>query len=439
MARTGVQIYEDEQGNPVREARPPSEVAKSASLMRGLVVTLQHPGDGPDDDQGRGEVTPTNARELFHGTVLEATPDWPAQGLLGGWIRLASAEIQAAAGLGLREQSVGYTAVLRDPADPEVAHLVEELGPEPGVTHEGEHYDLIQTEITPNHHAWVDQARAGRIASARLDGRAMKTISITYKRDGQTVTAQIPAWATTAAEATAKVTKADAEGVLAVSIEGMPDMVLPESMVKQMIASIGGASAAAGPSVPEPAADMGGEMDPSMMSDAEEEDEPMDGKPKMDGITQADVDAMVKRALDRAMPKVARTVTDAVTTTSRERGALERDAQVVLGVRHDFAGADDHEVALQVLAAAKFPRLETARKLAGLARKGDAMAAGRLREMMDSTISARRDAMDSSSELAGWVFDTSASQTRTDADDDETPERVRVAREKRDRARGAAA
>jgi hypothetical protein len=72
---------------------------------------------------------------------------------------------------GTVECSVGYSAVLRDPHDPEVAHLVAELGPSPGLTHDGESYDLIQTDITPNHLAIVDQARAGAVARLRAQHR----------------------------------------------------------------------------------------------------------------------------------------------------------------------------------------------------------------------------------------------------------------------------
>lgn len=442
FARDGVQVYDGEDGRPVREARPRSEVMKSAPAMRGLVVTLQHPGDGQDPDQGAGEVTPENARDLWHGHVMDADGDWPTPGLLGGWARTCSAALHGAMTSGTVECSVGYTAVLRDPRDPEVAHLVAELGPEPGLTHDGESYDLIQTEITPNHLAIVDQARAGAVARLRLDGQ--RTMATKIQIAGKTheiapfmVRAIKADSLDTVAQAKAK---ADALEVGEIVIEGQT-LVLPKSTVDQILAMLGGGS---GPSVPEPmpAGDEGGEEmpppPPPPMPAADGGDMP---PPPMrtDGLTQAQIDAMVARSLQRLAPATTRKITDSVLATSRERANLERDASLVLGQRHDFAGQDDHEVAVQVLKADSSPRLARAEQLAAAARKGDAMAAGRLRQMMDDCLDARRDAQDSSRDLAGWMFDASASAARTDAADDETPERDRARAAKRDKAQQGAA
>lgn len=497
FARDGVQVYEEE-GETIREARPRSEVMKSADAMRALVLTLQHPGDGPDPDQGAQEITAENARDLWHGHVMDATPDWPQPGLLGGWVRAATADLQSAMTQGIVECSVGYTAVLRDPQDPDpaVQALVAELGPEPGVMHDGSRYDLIQTQIEPNHLAIVDQARAGSVARLRLDGVALMLdyvekrgstwailskegetletgfeteeaakerlrqieaakyakqasgedaagrydsergiMKLTIKRDGKTTTHELTAWLIDAIKAQAiepAKARSDQLEVGELTIEGQT-LVLPKSTIDQILTMLG---AGAGPSAPEPMAE-------PMPMDAQDPmaDEGMPPEPKADAepITQAKIDAMVAKAIAKAQPAAAAKIADSVLATSRARANLERDAQLVLGPRHDFAGHDDHAVAVAVLKADESPRLGRAEQLAVQARKGDLMAAGRLRQMMDDALDRRRDALDSSVDLAHAVWDASAFQARTDAADDETPERDRVRRAKRDAANGAAA
>ncbi len=414
FARDGVQEYEDEQGRPVREARPRSEVAKSAALMRGLVVTLQHPGDGTDDDQGAGEVTPQNARQLFHGHVLDATADWPAPGLLGGWARLCTADVQAAAEQGTRECSVGYTAVLRDPQDPEVAHLVAELGPEPGVLHDGTRYDLVQTQITPNHLAVVDLARAGHVARLRLDGRPMKR---TIKIDGKSY--QIAALLADAAKATALDTaaqtkaKADALEVGPMSIDGV-DLIVPRSTIDQVLAMLGGS---AGPSMPEPEVPpMDAKPDP-MAPPRMDAPPPVDEKAKADAALDAKVLASLARVLPAAQAKVA----DAVTRQVRDRSELDRKASAVLGDAFAYGKHDDHGVALAVLETLKHPRLEQARAHADAARKGDLEARGSLRTLMDLALDAERDRRDSSGDLMGAVFSVAREDAAADVKPTDAP------------------
>lgn len=408
FARDGVQEYEDEQGRPVREARPRSEVAKSAALMRGLVVTLQHPGDGTDDDQGAGEVTPQNARSLFHGHVLDATMDWPAPGQLGGWERLCTAEVQAAAEAGTREQSVGYSAVLLDPRDPEAAALVAELGPEPGVLHDGGRYDLIQTQITPNHLAVVDIARAGPVARLRLDGRPMKR---TIKIDGKSY--QVAAFLADSAKAQALdaaaivKAKADALEVGEITIEGQV-LTLPKTMIDQILTMLGGS---AGPSMPEPEVppmDAAPPVDP-MKAPPRMDAPPVDEKAKADAALDAKVLASLARVLPAAQAKVA----DAVTRQVRDRSELDRKASVVLGDAFGYGKHDDHGVALAVLEHLKHPMLEQAKVHADAARKGDAFAAGSLRTLMDLALLAERDNRDPSP----GMFDAVMGVARADAQD----------------------
>ena len=432
FARDGVQEYEDEQGRPVREARPRSEVAKSAALMRGLVVTLQHPGDGPDDDHGAGEVTPENARSLFHGTVLDATADWPAPGLLGGWERLHTAEIQRAAEAGTREQSVGYTAVLRDPQDPEVAHLVAELGPEPGVMHDGSRYDLLQTQITPNHLAVVDLARAGHVARLRLDGKAMamKTKITIKTRDGKTRDAQVPTWLLDAAASKALPTdRKDADGVLQVSIEGKPDMILPEEMVTTMLAAVGMGAGSSGPSQPEPPMDAAPQPDPLAPPPRMD----MDEKAKADAAFDARILAGLQRVLPTALAPAQARVVDAVTQQVRDRAELDRRAAVVLGDAFAYRSHDEHGVAVAVLDAVKHPRLEQAKAHADAARKGDAFAAGQLRTLMDVALDAERARRDNSADLMGAVFSI-AHQDAQRGGEDETPGHMLARKAKADAA-----
>lgn len=431
FARDGVQIYEDEQGQPVREARPRSEVMRSAAAMAGLVLTLQHPGDGQDPDGGKGEVTPENARALWHGSVLECTPDWPSDGLMGGWVRASTADLQCALEQGTVECSVGYTATLRDPRDPEMAALVAELGPEPGVTHDGQRYDLIQTQIEPNHLAIVDQARAGPVARLRLDGRVMKTKIQINGKTHEVAAFLAKAIRSDALDATAQTkAKTDALEVGEIVIEGQT-LVLPKSTIDQILVMLGGSagpSAAAPPpgdaAMPPPGEGM---QDP-LVADAEDEDMP---KPKADALA-ATVRRLVQAEVAKLAPATAQKIADSVLTTSRERAALEREASLVLGMRHDYAGQDDHAVAVAVLKAAESPRFSRAEQLAQQARKGDTMAAGRLRQMMDDVLDARRDAQDSTSDLAFAVFSASEHQSRQDGTTDDEPEHKRRARERRD-------
>jgi hypothetical protein len=424
FARDGVQEYEDEQGRPVREARPRSEVAKSAALMRGLVVTLQHPGDGPDDDQGAREVTPANARDLFHGTVMDAAADWPAPGLVGGWARLCSAEIHQATEQGTRETSVGYTALLRDPQDPEIADLVAELGPEPGVMHDGTSYDLIQTQITPNHLAVVDLARAGHVARLRLDGKAMKR---TIKINGKTH--QIAAFLADSAKAQAldaaaiAKARADALEVGEITIEGQA-LTLPKATIDQILAMLGAGSS--GPSQPEP-----------MPMDGDPKPDPMVPPPAPPRMDEAKLDALVAASLARVLPQAlapqAARVADAVTQQVRDRAELDRRAAAVLGDAFSYRTHDEHGVAVAVLDAVKHPRLEQAKAHADAARKGDAFAAGQLRTLMDLALDAERDRRDGSADLMGAVFSI-AHQDAQQGGEDETPGHMLARKAKADAA-----
>lgn len=428
--RTGVLLYEDEQGHPVRELRPASEVF-SATSLQGLVgapITLQHPGDGPDPDGGAQEVTAQNYRDLAHGHVLSVEPE-ESTGLVWVWVRLASAEILEAAARGTVELSCGYTALLVDHRDPELSPehraLVAAIGPEPGLAANGEKYDLIQTQIEYNHLAVVDQARAGHVARLHLDRKGRTMGKITIKRDGKTThtIAKAPQWIVDAAlgfkpEAALR---ADADGVLSVEIEGKPPMVLPEEMVSQMLAAVG--MGGGGPSASEPPIP---DADPmknpaEMMADADpEKEEPEPAADKRDAAMAAKVERMVADALAKQVPKASAKIADAATTRARDRADLERKAAPVLGPRFDYAAHDDHGLAVEVLRADKSPRLTSAEALAQRARKGDGVAAGRLAQMLDDAIEQHRDGLDSTHALGVALFSVAA-QHRDAQDEDDPP------------------
>lgn len=419
--RTGVQVYDEQgpDGRPVvtREYRPPSEVFAPESLatLVGVPVTIEHPGQGPDPDQGAGEVTTANARDLTHGWVLSVEPH-EADGLVWVWLRLASLDVLAAVSSGKVELSCGYTAALADPADPQWAALVAMIGPEPGLAANGDQYDLIQTSITYNHLAIVDAARAGPIARLHLDskGRSMKTKITIKRRDGKTTTGEIPTWIVDAAAKHA-VDRKDADGVLGVAIEGKPEMMLPEEMVNTMLAAIG--MGGGGPSAPEPEitpdADPMAEPPPAMVADADEEEKPAmkADAPKYDA---ASIRKLVQAEIKAALPTVQAQVRDSVTTAARERQAIERLALPVLGSRFDYAATDEHGIALAVIKADGGPKLEQAKALAERARKGDQAAGGRLAQLMEDALDRRRDAADSSGDLGAAMFDV-ANANRTDA------------------------
>jgi hypothetical protein len=230
--------------------------------------------------------------------------------------------------------------------------------------------------------------------------------------------------------------KADAMEVGPVSIDGT-ELILPRATIDQIIAMLGGA---AGPSVPEPdpmpldAAPPGMPPRDPMLVDADDKGDAEDPKMPPKKADASDIAAQVQRlvadALAKALPQATRKIADAVATTTRERATLERDASLVLGTRHDYAGQDDCAIACAVLKADGSPLVNRADALAAQARKGDAVARGRLLQMMDTVLDRRRDGEDTTPALALALFQAGPTG-RTDAADDETPERVRVAQAKR--------
>jgi hypothetical protein len=296
---------------------------------------------------------------------------------------------------------------LREPTDPEIADLVADAGPEPGVTHEGERYDLVQTQIRYNHLAVVGRARAGSVARLRMDSMTQRT----FKIDGQDHAG--PEWLI---EAMTTQARADFEGeTVEVMIEGMDRaLVLPREMVDQMLAVIG-AGAPAEPSaeiVEEPAMEA---EDAGMPGEIEDQNPPEDENPmKMDA---ARVEAAVSAALAKLLPTALRPLTKKAQDSMRDRTDLERRAAPVLGEAFEWSRQDNAGVALAVLEKVGDSRLGHAKELADRARKGDGFAAGSLQTLMDVALDRHRDSLDSTADLGAVMFGHTPEQKTDGAGD----------------------
>lgn len=150
-ARTGIQVYRDADGGMSREYRPPGEVFDSVSMetWEGKPVTPEHPPFFTTPDEGS-----------WCGTLLAATP-LPEHGLVKVRLILHDAWIIDLIEMeGYRQLSMGYWAGVT--AEPGIV-------PDDDPHHPGERYDARQHTIRINHIAVVDRARAGQVASLRLD------------------------------------------------------------------------------------------------------------------------------------------------------------------------------------------------------------------------------------------------------------------------------
>lgn len=163
-SRVGVQTYKNLDGSIRREYRPASEVHAPESLasFKGAPVTLLHPV---------GEtVNPENYSRLAKGVIPE-----PARA--DGLLVATSVDVNAAdaiAGVESREYcelSVGY-------------HCDEDWTP--GVSPEGEAYDLVQKNIRVNHVALLPKggARGGSDCRLRVDSASAISVDMLIKIDG---------------------------------------------------------------------------------------------------------------------------------------------------------------------------------------------------------------------------------------------------------------
>lgn len=154
LTRTGVLLYQNEDGTIRRELRHPDEVFAPASLstLRAAPLTERHPST---TNAASGQVNADNWSSLAVGHVGE---DVSAQGtFVTATVRVQSARIAKAVQDGaLKEFSCGYTCT---------------LDMTPG-EYNGEKYDGIQREIRYNHVGIgpVGWGRAGSDVAIRADG-----------------------------------------------------------------------------------------------------------------------------------------------------------------------------------------------------------------------------------------------------------------------------
>lgn len=152
LTRTGVFSYVLPGGKVRREYRPPDEVFKVDSLkaFEGIPITDEH----------HGRVNGENSQYLVIGSVLSA-------GRQDGSNLVADIVIHNTTPVmkGKKELSVGYEVEIEEKS---------------GITEDGEHYDVIQRNIKPNHLAIVSKGRAG---NARLNLDSADAVQTMEKDD----------------------------------------------------------------------------------------------------------------------------------------------------------------------------------------------------------------------------------------------------------------
>lgn len=149
IGRSGVQVYRRPDGSPVRAYRPPEEVR--IADYAGAPVTVGHP---------EGGVSPESWRQHAVGVVRaqdSATERRGAHEFVRAALQIADADAIGRLGTELVECSCAYTA---------------QKDWTPGVTPEGDAYDVIFRGLVPNHVALGPPgfARAGREARLIADG-----------------------------------------------------------------------------------------------------------------------------------------------------------------------------------------------------------------------------------------------------------------------------
>lgn len=157
VSRIGIQVYQDADGNTIRELRPPEEVFDAASVasIEDAPVTDLHPD---------GMVDPSNWARLAKGTAR--APRVNGDHVEATLVLHDADEIRRVESGERVEVSLGYEV---------------DLDPTPGEW-QGEKYDAVQRRIRANHVALgpVGWGRAGPTVALRLDARekTMKTIKI---------------------------------------------------------------------------------------------------------------------------------------------------------------------------------------------------------------------------------------------------------------------
>lgn len=144
LTRTGVFSYLNPDGTARREYRPPDEVFREDSLasISGAPVTYLHPHTGKA------------TREDIYGAALPARKSADGKHVEGELALTDGTDLSAEVDAGrLSDVSMGYDC---------------RIDATPGVTPEGEAYDVVQRDIVYNHVAIVPIGRAGS-ATLRLD------------------------------------------------------------------------------------------------------------------------------------------------------------------------------------------------------------------------------------------------------------------------------
>ena len=172
IGRVGVQEYVID-GQIVRELRPENEVIKSARTFARKPITVDHPPSF---------VTSENADSFMKG--MTSTVQYK-DGLLIDPAMSVTHEDGVQAGLTSHKQvSCGYLVQVK----PESGVWIDTHGVqgEPGAEYQ---YDAVQTDIRGNHVALVPHARAGEIASLKLDGKDIK-VGYSQKFDESKITVE---------------------------------------------------------------------------------------------------------------------------------------------------------------------------------------------------------------------------------------------------------
>lgn len=144
VARTGIYIYQQPDGTIRREYRPPDEVFNedSEASFIGKPIVVGHPASGI--------VNSDTAKDLAIGTILSCGYRKDETNIACDIVIHNPSAIGEKRGL-----SLGYRVDIEEA---------------PGITPDGQQYDVIQRNIRINHLAVVDRGRAGAKARLNLDG-----------------------------------------------------------------------------------------------------------------------------------------------------------------------------------------------------------------------------------------------------------------------------
>jgi hypothetical protein len=149
MTRTGVFTYRNADGSTRKEYRPPDEVFKPESMNTARMMAVA-------DDHPPKRVDSTNAITIMRGTTGN---DVHQDGIyLASTIAVHDGALIAKMERGKRQVSCGYDC---------------RIDATPGVSPEGETYDVVQRDIVYNHLAVVDRGRAGSEVRVRMDAATM--------------------------------------------------------------------------------------------------------------------------------------------------------------------------------------------------------------------------------------------------------------------------